>query len=242
MPKLASEKQADQEQDQAIVARVLSNLRTKTGGTQRDQHPRRSRNARAWRLDHSTKYKPLEFPQISTLKGSLDPIKHNSSFIDLLPPPPPRTTSKILPLTTACTKNRERHDGKFLQDPNKATNTAALKEQGHTHFRGLFLGPANPSTALKRAPNLSCAQMGILGNYIINPKGVAPAVQIRSIIPVCAAPPLPPSPSSLKPFPLNPTRPLKEASSSYTSSASPSTNLTCGHLSSELSKLKAKGD
>lgn len=242
MPKLVSEKQHDQEQDQAIVARVLSNLRTKTGGTQRDQHPRRSRNARAWRLDHSTKYKPLEFPQISTLKGSSDPIKHNSSFIDLLPPPPPRMISKILPLATTCTKNREGHDGKFVQDPNKVTNTAALKEQGHTHFRGLFLGPANPSTALERAPNLSCAQIGIFRNYIINPKGVAPAVQIRSIVPVCAAPTLPPPLSSLKPFPLNPTLPLKEASSSYISSASPSTDLSCAHLSSELSKLNVKGD
>ncbi|KMT09645.1 hypothetical protein BVRB_6g130970 [Beta vulgaris subsp. vulgaris] len=224
MPSLFPKIESSEEHDQVIVTRVLSSFRTQKTGKQKDHfhhhhnhhHHRRSRNARSWKSsDDSVKYNiiPWKHPSTSHLP-SFDQQKHKNSFVDLLPPPPPRTMSKILPLTSKNTIEEENQGyyGKF---------------EAQTQFRNFYLG-TGPSS-------LSCAQMGVMGNYNSNLKGIAPAVQIRSVIPVCATPPS--SSSSLaKPLTLKITSPmsLKEGGDS---SSSDVTNLT-----TELTRLELKED
>ncbi|XP_021727525.1 double-stranded RNA-binding protein 3-like [Chenopodium quinoa] len=217
-------------QDQVIVARVLSSFKSQKTGKQRDYHShhynrnhhrRSSRNARTWRSDDTHKYfttLPLKNPsEISTSQ------QKSSSFVDLLPPPPPRTMSKILPLTLkTSTTNVNLNEGDHvchgkLNGVVRST-ISTTQQQGETHYRNLFLGSS-----------LSCAQMGIMGNYNSNLKGIAPAVQIRSVIPVCAAPPV-------KPL-------IKEDESSSSAAViSPpeSSQQLSTSLSSEVSKLQLK--
>lgn len=105
------EADAGEEQDRAVVARVLSNFRAKDECKQvrRDQNHVKRRMARAhgdisygsssisgnrtqqqhWRL--------MELLMDSVPEG---PLKKPNCFVSLLPPPPPRTASKILPPTS----------------------------------------------------------------------------------------------------------------------------------------------
>uniref|UniRef100_A0A803MHI4 DRBM domain-containing protein n=1 Tax=Chenopodium quinoa TaxID=63459 RepID=A0A803MHI4_CHEQI len=176
---------------------------------------------------------PSLFPKIETAEnnnlgvGKQDQVivarQKSSSFVDLLPPPPPRTMSKILPLTLkTSTTNVNLNEGDHvchgkLNGVVRST-ISTTQQQGETHYRNLFLGSS-----------LSCAQMGIMGNYNSNLKGIAPAVQIRSVIPVCAAPPV-------KPL-------IKEDESSSSAAViSPpeSSQQLSTSLSSEVSKLQLK--
>eukprot|EP00258_Populus_trichocarpa_P047859 XP_024463878.1 double-stranded RNA-binding protein 3 [Populus trichocarpa] len=108
-----SSKEVDtrEEQDQAVVARVLSNFRSKDEGRyarKRDHNQARRRMVRGHKdssgaSSSSTSNNFLLYPHRrlldlildSTLDGSTQMQK--SSFMSLLPPPPPRTSSKILP-------------------------------------------------------------------------------------------------------------------------------------------------
>ncbi|CAK7328357.1 unnamed protein product [Dovyalis caffra] len=103
-----------EEQDQAVVAKVLSNFRSKDDGKyarKRDHNQARRRMVRGHRdsicaSSSSASNNSLQYPHWrlldlildSTLDGSTKMQK--SSFMSLLPPPPPRTTSKILPPTS----------------------------------------------------------------------------------------------------------------------------------------------
>ncbi|XP_074275187.1 uncharacterized protein LOC141599160 [Silene latifolia] len=205
LPSLVSKKESvenqhndeKEEEEQMIVRRVLSNFKPQKSGKQNDHHrhypnnhPRRSRNTRPWRSDYPLKYN-------NNINNN--PWKQQNSFVDLLPPPPPRTTSKILPLTS---KNnsifRDKGQNSNFGDTVSDKPNAALLELGQSYFRNLFFGP------------LGCAQGGNMVNYCEKSNGIAQAVQIRSIIPVCATPPPPKSSSSssssslVKPLPLNP--------------------------------------
>ncbi|XP_021760189.1 double-stranded RNA-binding protein 5-like [Chenopodium quinoa] len=210
------------EQDQVIVARVLSSFKSQKTGKHRDynhnhnrnHHRRSSRNARTWRSDDTHKYfttLPLKNPsEISTSQ------QKSTSFVDLLPPPPPRTMSKILPLTLKTSStNLNLNEGHLVK-----STISTSQQQGETQFKNLFLGSS-----------LSCAQMGIMGNYSSNLRGIAPAVQIRSVIPVCAAPP---------------AKPLVKEDESESSSAAvilppeSSEQLSATSLSSKVSKLQLK--
>ncbi|GAV88793.1 dsrm domain-containing protein [Cephalotus follicularis] len=100
-----------EQQDQAVVARFLSNLRPKDDGKQfkrRDQNQaRRSRVIKGCRestslLSPSTSNNPLQDQQWRLLdllmESALDgSTPKRNSFVSLLPPPPPRTASMILP-------------------------------------------------------------------------------------------------------------------------------------------------
>lgn len=233
------------EQDQVIVARILSGFRPQKTGRQRDHHHhqnnnhhhhhhyRRSRNARTWRSEDTAKAftsLPLKHPsEFPPNPATTTTSQQKGSFVDLLPPPPPRTISKILPLTSTTSTTYEEGQGCYGKFDYYIKKTAtAPREEGQTHFRNLFLGSGSSS--------LSCAQMGIMGNYNSNLKGIAPAVQIRSVIPVCAAPP-----PLLKPLPLklNPSISSKEEESSSSAPPGSSEQLST-NLSSELTKLQLK--
>ncbi|KAJ6298829.1 hypothetical protein OIU76_019902 [Salix suchowensis] len=108
-----SSKEVDtrEEQDQAVVARVLSNFRSKDEGKyarKRDHNQARRRMVRGHKdssgaSSSSTSNNLLLYPHRrlldlildSTSDGSIQMQK--SSFMSLLPPPPPRTSSNILP-------------------------------------------------------------------------------------------------------------------------------------------------
>ncbi|XP_031271547.1 double-stranded RNA-binding protein 3-like isoform X1 [Pistacia vera] len=101
-----------EEQDQAIVARVLSSFRTKyenRNARRRDQNQARRRMFRGPRENVASsstssllhqQWRLLDLLMDSSgLDGSTSTQKQNS-FVSLLPPPPPRSTSKILPPTS----------------------------------------------------------------------------------------------------------------------------------------------
>uniref|UniRef100_A0A6N2MRW0 DRBM domain-containing protein n=1 Tax=Salix viminalis TaxID=40686 RepID=A0A6N2MRW0_SALVM len=107
----SKEVETREEQDQAVVARVLSNFRSKDEGKyarKRDHNQARRRMVRGHKghsgaSSSSTSNNLLLYPHRrlldlildSTSDGSIQMQK--SSFMSLLPPPPPRTSSKILP-------------------------------------------------------------------------------------------------------------------------------------------------
>lgn len=126
MPNLDSltNKETDkpEEQDQAIVARVLSNFRAKddnrnNNARRRDQSQARRRvvcrshrdncSAASSASGNSSQYQQhwrlLDMLMDSALAV---PTQKQSSYVSLVPPPPPRSTSKILPpITSLCPAN-----------------------------------------------------------------------------------------------------------------------------------------
>ncbi|KAF9666183.1 hypothetical protein SADUNF_Sadunf16G0203000 [Salix dunnii] len=108
-----SSKEVDtrEEQDQAVVARVLSNFRSKDEGKyarKRDHNQARRRMVRGHKDSSGASSSPtsnnlLLYPHRRLLDLILDSTSdgstqmQKSSFMSLLPPPPPRTSSKILP-------------------------------------------------------------------------------------------------------------------------------------------------
>ncbi|CAO2827524.1 unnamed protein product [Amaranthus hypochondriacus] len=214
-PKNESKENEGGEQDQEIVKRVLSSFRPQKSGRQKDQfhHHRRSRNARSWRPNHSQISADISFKHLSAATNSTTQHQHKESFVDLLPPPPPRSSSIILPLTSKTKTITKFHHDYTMQKPQKQAGCYY-----QNNFGNLYVGPESSSS-------LSCAQMGIMGNYSTNLNGIAPAVQIRSVIPVCATPPS----SSVKPMNLNLSK--QQELSSFSSTI---------NLTSELSRLHLK--
>jgi hypothetical protein len=103
-----------EEQDQAVVARVLSNFRPKDEYKQarrRDQNQAKRRMLRTHRdfscgsSSTSSNQNQIQHQQWRLFDLLLDSVSEGSSqiqnsFVSLLPPPPPRTASKILPPTS----------------------------------------------------------------------------------------------------------------------------------------------
>ncbi|CAN1839003.1 Double-stranded RNA-binding protein 5 [Linum perenne] len=133
----------------------------------------------------------------SAMKATAEKGKNSSpSFMSLLPPPPPRTTSKILPPISAIEKGK-----------------SAAEEEISSSYRvsSLFDKQEHPATTKgfidrrsQQPPQLptnysvqSVVHMGrpiyTAGGGFFNhntpPRMMAPAVHIRSVIPVCASPP-----------------------------------------------------
>ncbi|KAG2411457.1 hypothetical protein I3843_03G004000 [Carya illinoinensis] len=105
----ALKKNISEEQDPAVVARVLSNFSPKDEckhTRRRDQNQTKRRMVRAHRdiswgsssssSNHMQKqpWRLMDLFMDSVPEG---PLKKQNSFVSLLPPPPPRTASKILP-------------------------------------------------------------------------------------------------------------------------------------------------
>lgn len=112
-----------EEQDQAIVARVLSNFRAKddtrnNNARRRDQNQARRRvvyrshkdncSASSSTSGNSSQYQQQWRLLDMLMDSALDvPKQKQSSYVSLVPPPPPRSTSKILPpITSLCPSNR----------------------------------------------------------------------------------------------------------------------------------------
>ncbi|XP_047976598.1 double-stranded RNA-binding protein 5-like [Salvia hispanica] len=116
-----------------------------------------------------------KFPEASAQK--------QSSFLSLLPPPPPRTASKILPPP-------------FLEEDHEWINkicAAIKKEPGSpSSIGGIY---SQFGAEIERRTNLSIPstchdlEIGSIPKFS-GAHRFAPAVQIRSMIPVCAAPPV----------------------------------------------------
>lgn len=89
-------------------------------------------------------------------------------------------------------------------------------QNDQTHIRNRLFGSATPSprafSPIKTSSSMCSHMRRTIYNGGCNPQKIAPAVQIRSVIPVCAAPPLP-----VRPTPPNPPSVKQVASSSATS-------------------------
>ncbi|CAL5365372.1 unnamed protein product [Camellia sinensis] len=75
-----------------------------------------------------------------------------------------------------------------------------------THIRNRLFGSATPSprafSPIKTSSSMCSHMRRTIYNGGCNPQKIAPAVQIRSVIPVCAAPPLPVRPTPHQPYSL----------------------------------------
>ncbi|KAF8016879.1 hypothetical protein BT93_H2168 [Corymbia citriodora subsp. variegata] len=197
----------------------LSSLRprdeAKQGIRRRDQNQPRRGLIRANAGNHSAS--PSTSPQLHRLveellmnyipqaQGGSSPFSSSSlssssqkqkNFLSLLPPPPPRSASKILPPPRDIRWDREQDCGKRplgssiypspkivnkrSDHPNLARPNSSLSFLGGTTSRdGHHAHTRNGSGLLPRSV--------YTGGF--RPHRIAPAVQIRSVVPVCAAPP-----------------------------------------------------
>ncbi|KAL6960390.1 Double-stranded RNA-binding protein [Sarracenia purpurea var. burkii] len=95
-----------------------------------------------------------------------------------------------------------------------STSLSSLLDHEGTHIRSRLLGPGNPcpvALSLVTCSHMNRTKTIHPGEY--NPQKIAPTVQIRSVIPVCAAPPLP----------MRPTPSMKEDAAASPSATSIST-------------------
>ncbi|XP_050230938.1 double-stranded RNA-binding protein 3 isoform X2 [Mercurialis annua] len=216
---LTSKEVALEEQDQAVVARVLSNFRSKDEyklqeARKRDYYRRKmvksykDHSSSSSNLSNSPNYKLLDL-LLDSATENLNK-KQSSSFVSLLPPPPPRTTSRILPPanpipyihreTQIPVEEHQKDEEEWLGEAAKKSLSSIYRQFPHQESK--------PTTINDRF-------------YSYPSHRIAPAVQIRSVIPVCAAPPVqlrpPPPPPSLSVITATNSKSIKtEAASSLT--------------------------
>ncbi|XP_062152925.1 double-stranded RNA-binding protein 3 isoform X3 [Alnus glutinosa] len=256
------EADAGEDQDQTAVARVLSDFRPKDEGKQvrrRDQNQAKRRMVRTTHRDvncgssstssnllqHNRQWRLMDLFMDFVPEG---PSKKQNSFVSLLPPLPPRTTSKILPPTSpnrhipVNVRGRSQIITPPLEEHQKDEEEwLGGKKEGPSNSSSIYRqfplsnnGNVTASSLLDRSRRLGSqdsSQFMYSGGF--HGHRIAPAVQIRSVIPVCAAPPPPP--------------PMKETSPLAALTASPSTSMSthtgekvssATQLSSEFNKLK----
>lgn len=208
-----------EEQEQAVVTRLLSNFSVSS----KEEHSRQLRR----RSDHQSQaasYRrrmvrgtqnhrdtstttTTNWRLIDDLLTDLVPqvSQKHSSFASLLPPPPPRMESKILPPT--ATLNR-------LDNSSSSYYTSSTyKKEGHSQSHSgtscYSSSSSNSNCAyscrqfpIKAAAATCASSSSLLARRSMYTQGhrVAPAVQIRSVIPVCAAPPVAVRPSNPPPI------------------------------------------
>ncbi|XP_059450254.1 double-stranded RNA-binding protein 3 isoform X2 [Corylus avellana] len=251
-------KEADttEEQDQTAVARVLSNFRPKDECKQvrrRDQNQAKRRMVRTHShrdiscgssssstssnhiQQHHQQWRLMDLFMDFVPEGG--PSKKQNSFVSLLPPLPPRTASKMLPPTSPNRPIPVKVRGR------SQIITPPLED--HQKDEEEWLGgkkecPSNSSSIFRQFPlsnngNVAASSLldrtrrfGSQDSSQFHGHRIAPAVQIRSVIPVCAAPPPPP---------------VKETSPSPALTASMSTHTgekvsSATQLSSEFNKLQ----
>lgn len=202
-----------EEQEQAVVTRLLSNFNVSSKEEHSRQLRRRSDHqsqAASYRRrmvrgtqNHRDTSTTTNWRLIDDLLTDLVPqvSQKHSSFASLLPPPPPRTESKILPPT--ATLNR-------LDNSSSSYYTSSTyKKEGHSHSHsGTSCYSSSSSSSncayscrqfpIKAAAATCASSSSLLARRSMYTQGhrVAPAVQIRSVIPVCAAPPVTMRPSN----------------------------------------------
>ncbi|KAL4388027.1 hypothetical protein GQ457_09G008590 [Hibiscus cannabinus] len=210
MPNLDSlakkETGSQEDRDQAVVSRVLSSFRPKDDSK---QFRRRDYNNQAKRrMVHGNNDVIISLPSSSSGKS----LNHqNSSFVSLLPPPPPRTASKILPPVQIRGKPEVKPPPPLKQHLNDHVISKCIEKEGSSSTSSNVYGAATTGTGtaklsvldnaarteaselisrifaspnpLQMAPTMS--RNMYTGGFNFN---IAPAVKMRSIIPVCAAP------------------------------------------------------
>uniref|UniRef100_A0A5B7BX89 DRBM domain-containing protein n=1 Tax=Davidia involucrata TaxID=16924 RepID=A0A5B7BX89_DAVIN len=236
-----------EEQDQAIVARVLSNFRPKDEIRRRDQNQGRRRMEKGTHRDNTCQqWRSIEdcipFPE--------GPTQKHKCFVSLLPPPiatSSRSKTRPTPLqfmgkAQVIMQEHQKDEDEWLngkysdvikekekEGPSNSTSTIVYGATNSIYRP--FAGKHNslnqcqsPSPVPIKAPTSSHMGRAIYsGGY--HPHRIAPAVQIRSVIPVCAAPP-----PSMK----------EAASSSSTTSMSKHTGAQVfSSVSPNLSKLQS---
>ncbi|CAN0870099.1 Double-stranded RNA-binding protein 5 [Linum grandiflorum] len=190
-----------EDQEQAVVAKVLSNLRSK------EQIVLRKRDYNNWSMARRRTVKGqssssaaaassvsassasnvqqqcrlLELLLESAMKATTDEKGKNlcPSFMSLLPPPPPRTTSKILPPISAAEEDGSHRFSSSLFDK--------IDKQEHPAKGFVDRRSLQPVVHMGRP---IYTPGGCFSSHNPNPsRMMAPAVHIRSVIPVCASPP-----------------------------------------------------
>ncbi|KAM7509296.1 hypothetical protein LguiA_019749 [Lonicera macranthoides] len=192
------------------------------------------RMVRGLREDGPSNYSPHYSQQIKLRDLLLDDYLESltnkqTCFVSLLPPPPPRTTSKILPPSPPPSMARPVQAIVQEVPPLLEEHQKEEEDQWLNGKKGEVTGMYNNNKTFS-VPPTTCGHMGRTtynGRYH-HPQRIAPAVQIRSVIPVCAAPP-----QAMRPLPSNPPSvvlkevvPSTSTSSSSAASTSKSTNTT----------------
>lgn len=193
---------------------------------------------RGLREDGPSSYSPHYSQQIKLKDLLLDDYLESltnkeSCFVSLLPPPPPRTTSRILPPPSMA-----RPVQAIMQEvPPLLEEHQRDEDQWLNGKKGEVTSMYNKKTF--SVPPTTCGHMGRTtynGRYH-HPQRIAPAVQIRSVVPVCAAPP-----QAMRPLPSNPPSVVpKEAvpstSTSSSSSLAASTSMSTNSRTQQSSTL-----
>ncbi|GMI93954.1 dsRNA-binding protein 5 [Hibiscus trionum] len=223
MPNLdsLSKKETGSQEDrgQAVVSRVLSSFRPKDDSK---QFRRREYNNQAKRRMFSGNNDIISFKSLN---------HQNSSFVSLLPPPPPRTASKMLQPVQIRGKPEVKHViNKCIEKEGSSSSNvygAATASAGAGKLNMLDnAARTEASEVMSRifgSPNpLQMAPTNMYtGGFNFN---IAPAVKMRSIIPVCAAPP--------------PNRPREIGAAQPSSVKLNNSHLNSDQLSSELKSLE----
>ncbi|KAG6435087.1 hypothetical protein SASPL_106738 [Salvia splendens] len=133
-------------------------------------------------------------------EASSETAQKHSSFLSLLPPPPPRMAYQILPPywppESKSATLEESPPPPFLEEDHEWINKicAAIKKEPGSSSYGRKIGGVYRSE-IGRRTNLSIPstchdlEIGLIPKFS-GAQRFAPAVQIRSVIPVCAAPPV----------------------------------------------------
>ncbi|EOA16772.1 hypothetical protein CARUB_v10004991mg [Capsella rubella] len=196
LKKMSSLDSQDEEKEQEAVARVLSRFKPK------EVRRRETRNQWRRRTSHQDTNKDLlterlrwihlltnepSSPSSTTTTQNQHKIP---SFISLIPPPPQPKSSKILPFLTN-TQDKSSQEAK----PEKEmifTKSFPLPMDDHK-------ATLNESSNIfsKQTPFSNNGKYSFVGGCSINSNRLAPAVHMRSVIPVFSAPPSKPNPSSI---------------------------------------------
>ncbi|CAL9223994.1 unnamed protein product [Arabidopsis halleri] len=184
LKKMSSLDPQDEEKEQEAVSRVLSRFKPK--------EVRRRETTNQWRrrtsqqdsnkdlLIERLRWTTLLTNQASSSSSSTQNQHKKTSFISLIPPPPPPKSSKILPFIQPY-KDRSSQEAKTETATEMIISKAKLNETSNRLSKQMPFSDKN--------------RYNFVGGCSVNPFSLAPAVQIRSVIPVFAAPPSKPNPN-----------------------------------------------
>ncbi|XP_010554121.1 PREDICTED: double-stranded RNA-binding protein 3-like [Tarenaya hassleriana] len=242
-----------EEKEQEVVARVLSSFRPKEV-KRREPHQSRRRTLTRSHRDTNSDLLSGKLRLINLLSNSHEASSsqkhHQTSFISQIPPP---KSSRILPNNSS----RVLSSVKPFQQQSREESQEKFQEcveKGHLAktemiIKSLPLPTAQNNTTTNDSPTHRSSYSKLLpfsdkattaevfyksrglytGGFSLNPHRMAPAVQIRSVIPVCAAPP--PQPAKPNPNPSSSSPSVNESASLRHRSA------TGSAISCEMSKL-----
>ncbi|XP_010450572.1 PREDICTED: double-stranded RNA-binding protein 5-like [Camelina sativa] len=188
LKKMSSLESQDEEKEQEAVARVLSRFKPKEVRRRETTNQWRRRTSHQDTTNKDLLTERLRWINLLTNQSSSSLTTQNQhkkpSFISLVPPPPQPKFSKILPFRTN------------LQEAKPETETFPLPMADHK----AKLNESSNSFS-KQSPFSDKGRYNFFGGCSLNSNRPAPAVHMRSVIPVFAAPPskpnLKPNPSSL---------------------------------------------